>query len=431
MAGVGTVEPGERGMSRTVAFVLAMVVALGLAGQASGICGLYVAKTDTRVYNQKSTVVIARDAPRTTITMINDYRGDPAAFAMVVPVPHVPDRDAIRVVEPADVVRLDAYTAPRLVEDRDPDPCSRQLPERGEQSTQTPAPGGGSVASVAVEAEYPVGTYDIRILSAKESDGLLDWLVAEGYRLPTGAEAVLGDYLAKGMKFLIAKVNLDRHSAGGISVLRPLQLTFESRVFSLPIRLGMLNAEGRQELTLLALSRRGRVELENYETRRVPSQVTLPRFVRDHFDVFYRDLFRQAVRQAGDGVAFLEHAQDIGGCDNCSPGVPSADQLRALGASWVEPGDGDRPVGDTFITRLHLLHDRTGFPHDLIFRETDARESFRGRYVVHRPFDGIMNCGEPAERYRQRVAARDVAALANLQALTGWPMALIERKRGE
>jgi len=419
-------------MSRTVAFVLAMVVVLGVTGRASGCCGLYVAKTDTGVYSRASTVVVARDAPRTTVTMINDYRGDAAAFAMLMPVPHIPDRDAVKVIEPADVARLDALTAPRLVEDRDPDPCSWPQSARSVPSAETPHDDrGGVAASVAVEAEYTVGNYDIRILSANESVGLMGWLKAEGYRLPTGAEAALGDYLTKGMKFLVAKVNLDRRSAVGVSVLRPLQLTFDSRVFSLPIRLGMLNAEGRQELTLLVLSRRGRVELENYETRRVPSQVTLPGFVRHHFGDFYRDMFRQAVRQAGDGVAFLEHAQDVDGCDGCSTDPPSAEQLRALGASWIERGDGANPPGNAFVTRLHLLYDRAGFPHDLIFRETDAREAFQGRYAVHQRFEGAMECGEPAERYRQRVAARDVAALANLQALTGWPMALIERKRGE
>ena len=46
--------------------------------------------------------------------------------------------------------------------------------------------------------------------------------------------------------------------------MRPLQVAYEHNKFKLPIRLGTLNANGKQELYVYALTRTGRVETTNY-----------------------------------------------------------------------------------------------------------------------------------------------------------------------
>ena len=66
-----------------------------------------------------------RDGDRTVLTMANDSRGDPKEFALVVPVPTFLEREQIHVAERALIEHLDAYSAPRLVEYHDPDPCAR------------------------------------------------------------------------------------------------------------------------------------------------------------------------------------------------------------------------------------------------------------------------------------------------------------------
>ena len=50
-------------------------------------CGFYVAKADTKLFNQASQVVLVRDGDRTVLTMANDFQGEPKEFAIVVPVP--------------------------------------------------------------------------------------------------------------------------------------------------------------------------------------------------------------------------------------------------------------------------------------------------------------------------------------------------------
>lgn len=90
---------------------------------ALAFCGFYVAKADGELYNQSSKVVFVRDRNRSMITMSSDYRGAAKDFAMIVPTPRVLDRAELRTVKPETVAHLDAYTAPRLVEYFDGDPC--------------------------------------------------------------------------------------------------------------------------------------------------------------------------------------------------------------------------------------------------------------------------------------------------------------------
>ncbi len=94
----------------------------------SHFCGFYVAKADTKLYNQASQVIIARDSDRTILTMANDYQGDVKDFALVVPVPVVLEQEQVQVGNPKIIERLDGFSAPRLVEYFDPNPCMPPAP---------------------------------------------------------------------------------------------------------------------------------------------------------------------------------------------------------------------------------------------------------------------------------------------------------------
>src|SRR5207344_292811 len=111
------------------------------------------------------------------------------------------------------------------------------------------------------------------ILGADESAGLERWLNENGYKIPAGAAPVLEPYIKTKTKFFVAKVNLGEFDKKGLQHLRPLQMAFESPKFMLPIRLGMINAEKEQDLIVYALSRTGRVEVTNYRTLKIPSDM--------------------------------------------------------------------------------------------------------------------------------------------------------------
>jgi len=107
--------------------LLSSVFAIGLfaaAPSAQAFCGFYVAKAGTDLFNQSSKVALVRDGDRTVITMANDYQGELTEFAMVIPVPTAITREQVHISDPALLNHLDAYTAPRLVEYFDDDPCA-------------------------------------------------------------------------------------------------------------------------------------------------------------------------------------------------------------------------------------------------------------------------------------------------------------------
>jgi hypothetical protein len=377
--------------------------------------------------------------------MANDYQGEPAEFAVVIPVPHVLRRDQIRASDSALIEHLDAYTAPRLVEYFDEDPCSpkiRMMAEAAARDRSTLPPRGPKSLGVTIEAAYTVGEYDILILSAKQSSGLVTWLKQNGYRIRDGAEAIVGSYLAEGMHFFVAKVNLSEHAKSGQQRLRPLQIAFESRKFMLPIRLGTVNAQGPQELFIYTLTRGGRVETTNYRTVRLPTQQEVPLYVKDEFGPFYRDLFRTAVARENGEATFLEYAWDTGWCDPCSSDPISPDEMRKLGVFWLDepvdipqelrpPGWSPRPAGipDVFVTRLHVRYDAAHFPEDLTFQETGDRESFQGTYAIRHPWFGKSSCDGLTDYYR-KLLERSEAEAQTLARLTGWNIDDVRKRAG-
>ncbi len=407
--------------------VLSLLAALS-AEPARAFCGFYVAKADTTIFNQASQVAIARDGDRTVMTMANDFRGDLAEFAVVIPVPTVVKREEIAVADKSLLDHLDAYSAPRLVEYFDPDPCAerdrRFLDGLRKMSAPPPMAASGvrqeRSRGVTVEAQYTVGEYDILILSAKESGGLELWLRENGYRIPRGASRVLGSYIRQNMRFFVARVNLEEQARTGFTYLRPLQVSYTSPKFMLPIRLGTVNAEGPQELFVYALTRTGRIETTNYRTERLPTGQEIPPYVKGEFVPFYRAVFAEQVRRENMSAVFLEYAWDMGSCDPCAADPLNLEQQWRLGVTWP---------GGAFLTRLHVRYDGAHFPEDLVFQETGDRESFQGRYVLRQPFTGQATC-PAADAYRLALRGRQEREAQTLASMTGWDVGEIRRKAG-
>src|SRR5262249_56136257 len=125
-----------------------------------GFWGFYVAKADTRLFNQASQVVLVRHDDKTVITMANDFKGDLKEFAIVVPVPSVLEKGQIRVSDRALIDHLDAYSAPQLVEYFDEDPCvPRAMPAPATQTFSGAAP-AGFMAERAPRPGLPVQARD-------------------------------------------------------------------------------------------------------------------------------------------------------------------------------------------------------------------------------------------------------------------------------
>jgi hypothetical protein len=427
------------------AIILATLLAVAPPAQA--FCGFYVAKADAKLFNRASQVVLVRNGDKTVLTMANDFQGEPKEFAIVVPVPTFLEKDQIHVGDKAIIDHLDAYTAPRLVEYFDEDPCAR----RDELYLRRAAPAAPALSvmgsqrakalGVKIEAQYTVGEYDILILSAEQSDGLETWLTENGYKMPSGASRVLDSYIKQKMRFFVAKVNLTEKARLGFAYLRPLQVAYESPKFMLPMRLGTVNADGPQELFIYALSAKGRIETVNYRTVKLPSGMDLPLFIKSEFADFYRAMFAEQVRREEMRVVFQEYAWDMGWCDPCAADPLSSDELRKLGVFWLDDNAGGvpaprplrRPVPggpqNIFVTRLHVRYDAQTFPEDLVFQQTSDRVNFQGRYVLRHPWTGGGDCPQ-MKTYKEELAKRQQNEAETLANLTGWKIEDIRKKMG-
>lgn len=419
--------------------VLLPAIALGAASlyatEAEAFCGFYVSGADQDLYNNATMVVLMRDGTRTVISMQNNYEGPPEEFAMVVPVPVVLHKREVRTLPREVFDRVDQLGAPRLVEYWEQDPCNQYY--RGgisvagttsEMSYSLEAASTAPSRGVKIEAKFDVGEYRIVILSAEDSGGLEVWLRENGYKIPKGAEAALRPYVAEGMKFFVAKVDPRKvRFENGQATLSPLRFHYDSDEFRLPIRLGMLNADGPQDLIVNVLSRNVRYAVANRENYSIPTNLDVTQATRDNFGKFYATLFDRVLEKHPSAVV-TEYAWQAGSCDPCPvPGL-SGEDLVTLGADVlpsyeaklmgeVDEGFSWQLANEFVLTRMHARYGPKDAKDDLVFAaasgiaggrewlvdgkqlEQGAQPSdynnFQARYAIRHRWKGPLECDNP------------------------------------
>jgi len=407
--------------------------------EAMAFCGFYVSKADGTLKNKTSQVIIVRDGNRNVITMYNDFQGNLKDFAMVVPVPVVLKKSDIKVVDQQIFNTLNEYSKPRLVEYYDQNPCAQIY------YNKSAAPQGalqevvvtGMAAKkkqdlgVKIEAQYLVGEYDILILSATESAGLKTWLDQNGYKIPSKADEVLEPYIKSNLKFFVVKVNEQEKKKLPGNFLRPIEISFNSPKFMLPIRLGMANADGDQDMLVYAFSKKGRIECTNYRTFTIPTGKNIPLFVQNNFGSFYANLFQHQWEREGKAIASLEYAWDVSPqnyvkCDPCVATAPSTQDLVQAGVWWInrdwnnynDINEDDDYSTKVYFTRLHVRYNRSAFPQDLQFQVTPNIENYQARYIITHPATGDFNC-EAGKKYLKELKQRRQDEMQMLSYLTG------------
>ena len=379
-----------------------ILLAAMITHEAAAFCGFYVSKADGTLKNKTSQVIMVRDGDKNVITMYNDFKGNFKDFAMVVPVPVVLEKKDIKVVDQQIFTTLNEYSQPRLVEYYDENPCEPRVYEDRmmNKSISTMAPSTMMRADsekefkkVKIEAQYIVGEYDILILSATESGALKTWLNDNGYKIPAGADEVLEPYIKSNLKFFVVKVNEAEKKKLPGDFLRPIQISFTSPKFMLPIRLGMANADGDQDMIVYAFTKKGRIECTNYRTVTLPTGKNVPLFVKNNFSPFYSNLYQHQWKKEGKSVALLEYAWDVSPknfmkCDPCVATAPTEQDLLQAGVWWMDPKANDESSiysSNVYFTRLHVRYNRASFPQDLMFQVTPNTDNFQARYIITHP----------------------------------------------
>jgi hypothetical protein len=415
------------------------------ARDAHAFCGFYVAPSDQPLYADATMVALMREGTRTVLSMSNNYKGPAADFAMVVPVPVVLQKDNVKTLSGDVFSKLEKLSAPRLVEYWEQDPCAPEMEFEAKKGAIAAAPMGGAGGKaddgkdlgVKVEAQFTVGEYDIVILSAKESDGLETWLHENKYNIPNGAASALAPYVKEQMKFFVAKVDITKvkRDDQGVAVLSPLRFSYESTDFKLPVRLGLLNASGKQDLIVYVLAKNKRYEVTNYTNAFIPTNLDVTDDTKNKFSPFYATLFDATLAKAGGRAVVTEYSWASGSCDPCPTPPLEDDDVATLGGDVLygmtssgAPGATGDPLGgyygggatyDVVLTRLHTRYDATTLTEDLVFREAEKvvggrefvvddkgnlekgarkdpyQNNFQARYAIRHPWTGKIECPSP------------------------------------
>ncbi len=405
----------------------AVALALALVPvHAQAFCGFYVAGGDQKMFNDATQVVLMRMGTRTVLAMQNNYKGPPEAFAMVVPVPVVLHEGDVKTLTKDVFAHVEQMGAPRLVEYWEQDPCGPgEIYERSKMASGTAMPmvetksEAAKDLGVTIEAKFTVGEYNVLILSAKDSTGLETWLRQEKFTIPPGAEPLLRPYVEGGMKFFVAKVDPAKVTfVDGRAALSPLRFHYDSEEFSLPIRLGLANSSGTQDLIVNILAPHQRFEVSNGKNVTIPTNIDVTEGMKDKFGAFYTALFDRTVEK-NPGAVVTEYAWQATTCDPC-PG-PALDQsdFLTLGADALQ-GKQDQPTAygnaDFVLTRLHARYGKT-VTDDLRFKEAKPiaggrehlvngtkleegavaadQNNFQGRYAVRHAWTGPIACEKP------------------------------------
>ena len=387
-----TSAPIRHVLAAAMAFSITLALGALTANEAQAFCGFYVSGATKKMYNNATEVVMMREGTRTVLSMRNNYEGPPEDFAMVVPVPQVLEEENVKVLKDTLFDKVDTLAAPRLVEYWQQDPCYRPAMK----STRPMAKGSGRGAvlgsmedkkkdsMVVIEAQFDVGEYNVVILSAKESNALEKWLLSNKYNIPKGAAGVLASYIAQGQYFFVAKVDPKKVTfKKGQAMLSPLRFHYDSEDFSLPVRLGLLNAKGAQDLIVHILARNQRYQVANYPNVTIPTNLVVPEKTRKNFTEFYTALFDYTLEQHPRAVV-TEYSWDASTCDPC-PG-PTLDQsdLSTLGMDVIDEGAKPKRVGLLSINRATSGEvEGQELANAVWQRAQTSQPTLRGCYTTH------------------------------------------------
>src|SRR5262245_25537277 len=371
-------------MMRMGITVGAAALALAMAAEAAhAFCGFYVNGSGAKLSNDATQVVLMRQGTRTVLSMQNDYKGPLEDFAMVVPVPVVLKESEVKTLTKDVFERIDSLGSPRLVEDWEQDPCPEPYVYDGDMAKAegrmraAPSPSAGAAPmedrqTVKIEARFTVGEYQILILSATDSAGLETWLRQNRYKIPDGAEPLLRPYVEAGSKFFVAKVDPRKVTfVDNRAALSPLRFHYDSEEFALPIRLGMANANGKQDLIIHILSPDKRYEVANYRNVVIPTNFDVKTAVKTRFAEFYAALFDKTL-EANPGAVVTEYAWTAMPqlkCDPCPDQTPNDADMMTLGGDIV---GGRIATGNYVLTRLHARYGKGDMKDDLRFKEAKA-----------------------------------------------------------
>lgn len=354
--------------ARTRVALAAALVALAPA-RAHALPAVLVGAAPLKVRNHRSHLVIARDGPRTTMSLQLDVLAVPMDLAIVLPIHGEVDPDSLRTLDRRLFDRLERLSAPHLVHVWEADPCAPTDPPASHAPPRSERP-----------ATFSAGEYEFAALGRIGAGELELWLRERGFPLTEAHAAALAEHFAAGASFVVARVDRRQvhFDARGHAVLSPLRVAFTAdEPWRIPLRAGLGHTLGEQEVVLHALAD-APADLGPTPAPALPSGLALRPAAADRFSAVYAAVFA-AARERHGPLGLREHTAPL------PAGALEAAELAALGVAAAAP----------VLTRLHLRYAPAELPEDPALLASPAAAEQRAEFVIRHPWTGPVACAAP------------------------------------
>jgi hypothetical protein len=319
---------------------------------------------ETTTYCSAATGPVEFSQTAVTYVLRTYYRGDPSAFAWVVPVPTAPT---------SVVAHEDARLFTKLADLTNPRFSIVEAPKTSGGCGCAASGVGvdvGQGGQVEVEASGTAGIFDWAVLSSSGSDALLQWLDAHDFEVPDEAAGILDAYIRQDLHFLAVRVNapeqLATDAAGAISI-PPIQFTCPGSRWFYPMVISRLSAADPTEVLVYLLGNH-RMEAANLPNGEI-DRSALVYDPESESLTNYEALFTDALAQLGGAALITEYAsQDYGLVSG------------GLRSEWP-----DAPAGTeylNYLTRLRTVLPRSQMDQDFEFQAAATDASVYSNFTI-------------------------------------------------
>ncbi len=285
---------------RSVTALLGLCLAVPLASlsmpageaQACGGC-FHQPGESTQVSGHR--MVLSVSSTQTTLWDQFSYDGDPSEFAWVLPI-----KGQVEIGTSSDLLfgTLESATEVQIFRPQTscpPDGCGGP----GSNTATSTATGGGGVTVIAQEV---VGPYETVQLQSSDPNALNQWLVDNGYSIPSDIQPVISAYVSEGFDFLALRLAPGQ----GIDAMRPVRVTTPGASAQLPLRMVAAGTGAVTPISLWVIGE-GRYEPQNFPMFTIEESQLV--WDWDSASSNYRTL-REAGFASSNGAAWLVDAAE-------------------------------------------------------------------------------------------------------------------------
>jgi hypothetical protein len=304
-------------------------------GSDASACGGYFgpANTTTKVEMPGEDLLYVLDGQSVEAHLQVRYSGAVDRFAMVLPVPALPE---FHVGSQRLFASLDAATSPAFDVSVSKNCTAGYCGEAGAGGGGAlggggpgGGAGGGGNGGPQVVLKQAVGVFEITVLQGGTAQELTDWLDANGYAQNPAAEPIIQKYLEKSYLFVAVKLTRDAST----DQIHPLVLKYAGTQPCVPLQLSAISAKNDMALKVFFLAEQRVVPL-NYKE-------VVPSWVRFDWNAIspqaYGKLIGSAVDEpVADGRAFVTEYAGSSAAVPTQGFVSSAWNVSALASAGPE-----------------------------------------------------------------------------------------------